>query len=224
MIDQRPSLRARAPWGAAMAFPISAMMLLAACSNGKEANEANFRKALAPLVSNKFCRPINVARVSLTEYDGSLPPTFPIIVQVTPTLYGDDKSERAMLAGAVQQGLLDRKESTVPAREAMRKDPLQPTAVITYQPTDKGKAFFRELESSKGNYLAACMGTGHIDKIVRWTDPADALGQTVSQVTYTYSATDLPSIVPANIREQAAKPIEAKAMLVRTSDGWHVAD
>lgn len=141
MIDQRPSLRARAPWGAAMAFPISAMMLLAACSNGKEANEANFRKALAPLVSNKFCRPINVARVSLTEYDGSLPPTFPIIVQVTPTLYGDDKSERAMLAGAVQQGLLDRKESTVPAREAMRKDPLQPTAVITYQPTDKGKAF-----------------------------------------------------------------------------------
>lgn len=80
-----------------------------------------------------------------------------------------------------------------------------------------------DLKVQNGNmrpFAHLCLGDGKVDEIVRWTEPADMFGQKLTQVTYRYSATNLPATLPADDRRQLETPQEAKATLVQTSDGW----
>jgi len=213
----------RPPVPKATAVSIIAMAFaLGACSNGKAANEDNFRRVLEPVVADKFCRYIDVERLRLTQSTDL--PAWPIVIPAEPMRYGDDGKFRAMLGGAASEGMLTATRKTAPATQPLSAGPLEPTAVISYAPTDKGKSVFRTIERKGDAIPVMCMGTGKIDKIVRWTEPADAFGQIMTQVTYTYSATDLPVGVPDAIKQQAKDPVEAKSTLVRIDGGWQVAN
>ncbi|GAA3262603.1 hypothetical protein GCM10020258_27090 [Sphingomonas yabuuchiae] len=56
--------------------------------------------------------------------------------------------------------------------------------------------------------------------MVRWTDPADASGRTVSQVTFTYRGVEPLPGLPENVHSKITRPEERTVTLVRTNDGW----
>lgn len=200
-----------------------------ACSNPQAPTDANFRKALDPLVRDRFCRPIQVQTMVATPGDEADASLYPIVV---PAVANDftapmgDREGRALLDQAVAQGLVSRTGSTRPARIRNSTAALKPTALITYMPTAKGSPYFRtkslRMASGPVPLPALCIANGRIDQIVRWTDPADLLGRTITEVTYRFSAADLPAWVPAADRKAAATSLEEKATLVRASDGWQV--
>lgn len=207
----QPDLRRRTML--ALTTPAVLMLALNGCLNGTAANEANFRKALAPLVKDRFCRRIQVARVDT----GSDPQPYPIVIPAKPVPYADDEKTRAVLEQAAAGGALTRKKVTVPDRQGKQVD------AWSYSPTATGAPVFRTVTNDKRSYAAFCMGTGKIDKIVRWTEPADAFERTVTEVTYTYSATDLPDGAPAEAVATVTKPQQTTTMLMLANDGWQVA-
>lgn len=207
-------------------------VLLAGCDRPNAASEANFTRALGPLVADAFCHSLPMHLMATKVYDGETPPALPLMVASNPADNQlsniDDVRGRAMLDAAVAQGLLTRTTTTAPARPTDQTVPLKPTALTVYTPTSAGQAMFRAVSREAADhrdhlYPAVCLGRGRIDKIVRWTEPADMFGRTMSQVTYHYTAADMPAILPAAIRAKAAAPQEATATLVRTNGGWQPA-
>ena len=100
--------------------------------------------------------------------------------------------------------------------------------LVVYAPTASGTAMFRAVEREIANhhaqlYLGVCVGWGRVDQVVRWTEPADMFGLTVTQVTYRYGAADISAMTPPELRTQFAKLKEATATLMKTSDGWQPA-
>ena len=80
---------------------------------------------------------------------------------------------------------------------------------------------------------AFCYGTAVVDGVVRFTEPADALGQKVTEVTYAYRVTqvarwaedtELRRAYPYLEAELASRgsPREATITFVQASDGWRV--
>lgn len=75
-----------------------------------------------------------------------------------------------------------------------------------------------------------CYGIPVLDEVVRFTEPANAFGMTVTEVTYRYRLTNIPgwAMNPAvaqafflqNQLAAEARPQEAKMDLILTSDGW----
>ena len=113
-------------------------------------------------------------------------------------------------------------------RRRVGEETLTPMALIVFTPTGAGKDVFRPVQREAADhsthaYAAMCVGRGHVDTVVRWTEPAELFGQTVSRVTYRYSAADIPAIVPSEIRAEVSRSKETTATLVRTSDGWQPA-
>lgn len=204
---------------------ILAAMPLAACSDPKAANEANFRKAIEPLVRDRFCRSIDdVDRMQVGNADEVT--AWPLIVPVVPFQSHEPggKAARALLEEAAREGLLDRRTETIVGRRVGYTEQPASREVIVYTPTDKGEVVFRPIErkamSGMRTVPGACAAKAEVTEIVRWTDPADAFGATVSQVTYRYRGTDVGPVVPADQRTGFEEPKEATVTLVRSSDGW----
>lgn len=204
----------------------TASSVLAGCSDPKKASEDNFRSAIEPMVADAFCRPLAVTQYRLTEKPSEDAPAYPVILGAAAPQYvsSSETQMRNMLEAAAKEGLLTRTEKTEPAVSGFSSEPLKPTQLITYQPTEKGKDIFRGVAGKRGGSERpnVCFGRGKVDEVVRWTEPADALGQTMTQVTYTYSGSNFPDDTPKEMVEQASKPKEAKVMLVKMSDGWQV--
>lgn len=205
--------------------------LAAGCSSRTAPTEANFRQVIEPLVKDRFCRPIALTMMSTLPSGSGLDPAFPIIIKAKPDDFAGtgDRNARVALEGAVAQGLLTRRTKTSPARLKDNSGDLSPTALMTYEPTEAGQAIFRAVEAKTyaGTMRAfpnLCLGSGKVDQIVRWTDPADMFGRTITQVTYRYSATDFPKATPPELRGQLTVPKVATVTLMRTNDGWQVAE
>ncbi|WP_174279098.1 hypothetical protein [Sphingomonas bacterium] len=205
---------------------------LAGCSNPKAANEQNFTRALEPLVADRFCHTIDADWMTTSPQQGADGPVLPLMLRADPSArsgIGDrDAAIRTMLDGAAHDGLLTRTTTTVPARSQHYAEALAPTALVVYAPTAAGKAVFRAVERENANhrpqpYPGLCLGRGRVDQVVRWTEPAEMLGRTVTQVTYRYSAADISAIVPPNLRVPMTEPKEATATLTKTSDDWQPA-
>jgi hypothetical protein len=204
---------------------LAASVSMGACSDPKEASEDNFRAIIEPVVKNAFCRQISIPQYRLTEKYTDDAPAFPLIIGATPPQWGGstETEMRSMLEAATKQGLLTRTAKTAPAVYGSSSDALKPAQLITYEPTDKGKDVFRGVggkRTGSPERPSVCFGEGKVDDIVRWTEPADAFGQTMTQVTYTYSGKNFPDSVPKEMIEQASKPKEATIGLIKMSDGW----
>ncbi|WP_174278316.1 hypothetical protein [Sphingomonas bacterium] len=207
----------------------ASLPLLAGCLDRNAANEQNFTRALEPLVADRFCHTIAADWMTTSPQTAADEPLLPLMLRAAPLPRsggGDrDADVRAMLEGAAHDGMLTRTTTTAPARRQHYSEALAPTALVVYAPTDAGKAVFRAVEQENANhrpqlYSGVCLGRGQVDKIVRWTEPADMFGRTITQVTYRYSAADIPAMVPPNMRAPMTEPKEATVTLMKTSDGW----
>lgn len=190
---------------------VAAVLALSACSDTKTPNDVDFRKALEPVMRDIFCRTIPIQRMSLND---NLTQPFPIIVPVAPVEGADpdDARSRTLVEEAARDGLLTRTELNAPAKRADFTLPLTRQALISYTPTDRSKAYFRPVEAKTSSGMRAfpgvCAAKGDIVDVVRWTEPADALGRTVSQVTFTYRGVEPLPGLPENVRSKITQPEE----------------
>jgi hypothetical protein len=106
-----------------------------------------------------------------------------------------------------------------------------------YDLTSAGRAVHRQFPPGRWDpskpVAAFCYGTAVADSIVRFTEPAEGLGQVTTEVTYTYRLAHVaPWAEDAGLRRAypyleeelatSSAPREATLVLVQASDGWRV--
>ena len=183
---------------AASLASVTVIVALAGCTKPNAPTKANFRKAIEPLVHDAFCTPIKAPPISDEEAGTPVDrPAFPLVIrQKAGHGLSDDQSARDALDEAAKAGLLTREAKTMPLPPYPGStDPKVSTAIVAYTPTEKGKDYFRGVASRTyggdiRKFANLCLGDGKLDDIVRWTEPADALGMKFSTVTYQLSVTN----------------------------------
>lgn len=115
-----------------------------------------------------------------------------------------------------------------------RHDGVPRPGYAEYRLTPVGEQAYRTYEESlDGRAGAFCYATPHVEEVVRYSEPADLLGQRVSEVTYTYTLQDvapwaegpaLQEMVPslAQTLSNRDTPTEGTAAVVLQSDGWQM--
>lgn len=186
-----------------LSLVIAASTLQGCGSDPKEANEANFKKAVQEYFDKKYpvC-PIKGdfptdPKSSLMKYN-----------------YGKIK---AIYEEMVKAGLL--------VKQKAGKD-------AVYDLTDEGKKYYKESKSDKEYELGSfCFGSAQVKEILNFTEPSQLLGHTISEVKFTYQVNDLPNWVKSpeiyELRSSLKKlvhseeaPVESRRVLVLTNKGW----
>jgi hypothetical protein len=144
-----------------------------------------------------------------------------------PTLEPDWAAMLERLDALVRLGLLQ----SEPVEGAAWGRPMR------YELTEAGRPAYREFPPGKWDARKPaggfCYGTPVVDSIIRFTEPAESLGEVQTQVTYTYVVRDpaawvrdpgLQRLYPQLARELGpdGPGVEATAILVKASDGWRV--
>lgn len=71
-----------------------------------------------------------------------------------------------------------------------------------------------------------CIGSRRLQEVVRWTEPGERLGTTITKVTYTWRLKDAPDWVEPEMFkgiDGMVEPVEATMAVVKASDGWRPA-
>jgi hypothetical protein len=195
-----------------------AAVLAGGCSSAREPREQTFESAInAHLAQNPKC----IGEAAITFPAGV--PTAPYMLELS----ADYRAKVERLEALVRLGLL--------TRRVEREGTVQQENV--YELTSAGRAVHRQFPPGRWDpskpVAAFCYGTAEVDSIVRFTEPAEGLGQVTTEVTYTYRlAQTAPWAEDAGLRraypyleeELATRstPREATLTLVQASDGWRV--
>lgn len=204
-----------------------ALLMPMACSDAQAPTDANFRKALEPIVKDAFCRTIDVDAMVAAGQDENA--AIPIVVSPKPPgTYGAGE-ERAAIAGLdefARTGLLVRTEADAMAKRRGVSEEPDRHRLVSYAPTPKGEPYFRSLEwrtkTNHGVSPAVCAARAELVEIVRWTDPAELMGRTMTRVTYRYRGIDPIVGAPGDLKVALARPKERTTTLVLNNDGWGI--
>ncbi len=199
-----------------------AALLMSACGNDPNAaNEANFEQALnAHYAQMKQCVRIG----SAPNADG--------IIQEFRTDGSFQHKQPSFYNGLVTLGLLE--------AVSYQKDTKNFSGQVTgkadwvgYKFSDNGKTYLRPAEMDKGALSTGerqlCYGTPEVVEIINFTEPADAMGVTVSNVQYIYRLVDVaPWASDTALTTQfewlperiASDGIEKDDDLIITTNGW----
>lgn len=196
----------------------AAAVLAAGCGSPKETPEKEFASAInAHLATNPKC----IGEAAVTFPAGV--PSAPYMLELS----ADYRAKVQRLETLVRLGLL--------TRRVEREGTLEQENV--YELISAGRAVHRQFPPGRWDpskpVAAFCYGSAVVDSVVRFTEPADALGQKVTEVTYTYRVTqvarwaedaELRRAYPYLEQELATREAarEATIMLVHASDGWRV--
>jgi hypothetical protein len=196
----------------------AAAVLAAGCGSPKETPEKAFESAInAHLATNPKC----IGEPAITFPAGV--PSAPYMLELS----ADYRAKVERLETLVRLGLL--------TRRVEREGTLEQENV--YELTSAGRAVHRQFPPGRWDpskpVAAFCYGTAVVDSIVRFTEPAEGLGQVMTEVTYTYRlARVAPWAEDAGLRRaypyleeelaSRAAPREATLTLVQASDGWRV--
>lgn len=190
--------------------------LMAGCSSAKDANESNFKAAAQDFLNTEY--PNGYFLVNFPyKTDG-------ISFNNTPAIL----HELARL-GLVKETEISRRD--IPSsfgREARVE------IVYEYDITDEGKKFYQAdyTENIRGDDLGGfAFGKATVAKIINFTEPTSFMGYTVSEVTYTYTVSDIPAWAKdaelLNLDKQLKQdvesgktPVQSKAVFVLTDKGW----
>jgi hypothetical protein len=199
---------------------IYATALLSACSGDKDASKSNFAKVIdAKLVTQ--CVPLSFDLNALTSST-----TFPISVSTVQPgpLTSDDSAKEtndrafAQYDALVKVGLLSVVGAQVQPTFGREKVPGK-----VYSLTNEG---MQSLKDPK--YTAFCAGHYKVDEIVNFTEPGNAMGMTISRVTFTYSPVEMPAwandegvkaAFPAFAKRVSAHQ-QGRAVMALQNDGW----
>ena len=195
--------------------------MLAACGSPKDANNSNFEKALDAHFA-KNC--ITVQPMVLSADQNA----YPMTVSLEPKdAFAQARVDQlnAMrtqpLDPLVAAGVLSVSDGTKKVKPLFGNNEITvPTKV--YAVTDAGKKALVSPDSS-----AMCVGHYKVDEVARFTEPNNALGQTISQVSFTVSPVDVPDWAKGDevrkaygLDNKLAQHAKATRTLVLASDGW----
>jgi hypothetical protein len=208
------------------------VIALAGCSNPKEANKSNFEHAVNEWIE-KLPPCLDVPNGTVTapgqKYD-ALPAYVEAVPKTQPFAEESRQRRLAPLDALVDAGLM-KKTPTEIEQQNMFGGAERKVAVIAYDFTNEGTAAFKDDAGSStmgGKRSGLCYGKPHVDEVTNFTQPADMMGMTLSQVSYKYHLADLPAWAK-NAKVKAAFPdlarntaesLDAKAAVVLTNDGW----
>jgi hypothetical protein len=216
-----------------LGFVLAGALVLgtAGCADPKEASKGNFEKAINDWIgTNPPC--LSIPGSSIKAADSDAP--FPRFVDASPVTakYAVESRQRqlAPFDAMVDAGLLRVEETTIKAKSGWGND-VHEVPVRSYDLTEAGKNAL----TTKGEKTAFlepsqqfCYGKPQVDEIVQFTEPGDAMGMKVAQVSYRYHLGDLPQWAK-NQKMRAAFPqlerdskdsIDAKAAVILTNEGW----
>lgn len=139
--------------------------------------------------------------------------------------------EQAPFDALVDAGLLKVEETTISVKVGLWGNDQGEIPVRAYNLSEDGS----KAVTSTGEKTAIsmpshrfCYGVPTVDEITQFTEPADAMGVKVSQVSYRYHLKDLPGWA-TNAKMLAAFPqlardtvesLEARTAVILTNEGW----
>jgi hypothetical protein len=200
---------------------MSIVVALAACGSAKDASNGNFEKALNAHFARE-CIPVQPFVMAENRQ-------YPLVVALQP------KSDIASLQANVDKanatatrpldvlvhaGLLSESDGTVKKRGWLGGEYTAPTK--TYSLTEAGK---KALVSP--DELTMCAGHYKVDEVARFSEPSNALGHTISEVSFTFSPIDVPAWAKDDgvqkaygLNARLAEHSKGTRTLVLASDGW----
>ena len=201
---------------------LAAILAVSACSNPRAASEANFKAAIQDYFTS--------AKQACLDF----PMGFPKDVMEGSYNSGDQARlfDDLVLAGFLR---------SEPVQKQVRKNPFSFTfpgskpEMITiagkrYSITEEGLAAGRPSPDAKG--ASFCYGSYEVRDVTNFTEPAVALGRTISNVSYTFAAVDMADWAsnseilrgkfPRLVRDLKSlqEPINDEAVLILTRNGW----
>lgn len=209
-------------------------IVLSGCSDPKKANDANFRTAInAHLAKTPSCIDLPTSSVQPAG-DNRGYAALPLYYEVPRPGTAQDlfRRQTRQVDALVTVGLMQAKDATIPQRGMFAQDD-RTIKVKAYDLTDKGRqALAKPEDGSQNAFLSAgnrlCYGTPEVVEITQFTEPADAMGMSLSRVAYTYRLKDKaawatnPAMLEAFpvLKRTTGDAVEDKADLVLTNKGW----
>ena len=198
---------------------LAAILAVSACSNPRAASEANFKAAIQDYFAS--------AKQACLDF----PTDFP---QDLMEGHYDFEDRSKLFDELVAVGFL----RSEPVQKQVRKNPL----LFTFpgrkpeMKTISGKRYsITEAGVAAGGPSSGasfCYGSYEVRDVTNFTEPADALGRTISTVRYTFAAVDISDWArnseilrgefPRLVRDLKSleKPINDQAVLILTRNGW----
>ncbi|WP_156382112.1 MULTISPECIES: hypothetical protein [unclassified Aureimonas] len=210
-------------------------IVLSGCSDSKKANEVNFQTAInAHLAKSPSCIDLPTSSVQPAGANRGYMalPLYYEVPQRPGAAQDLFRRQTRQVNALVAVGLMEVKDSTIPQRGMFAEDS-RTIKVKAYDLTDKGRqALAKPGEGSQSTFLSSrnrlCYGTPDVVEITQFTEPADAMGVSLSRVAYTYRLKDKaawatnPTMLEAFpvLKRTTGDKVEDKADLVLTNKGW----
>lgn len=206
--------------------------LVAGCSDPKAASKKNFETAINDWISvNPPCLslPYTGVRAADRAADAGV---FPLYVEAAvsehPVRLANQKKAAAPFEALAAAGLLKGEPAEI-TQTGYFSGPQPKLAVVAYSLTSEGEKAY----SARGNsrMMASpsfCYGEPAVKEIVRFTEPGDMMGMTVSQVEYTYQLKNMPEWAKSKamqaqfpqLARDNAEALEDKDVVVLMNEGW----
>lgn len=211
---------------------VAVAALVAGCSDPKAASKKNFETAINDWISqNPPCLslPYSGVRAADRAADAGV---FPVYVEAAvsdhPVRLENQKKAAVPFEAMAAAGLLKGEPAEI-TQSGFFAGPQPKLAVVAYTLTPEGEKAF----SAKGNSRmmadpSFCYGEPAVKEIVRFTEPGDMMGMTVSQVEYTYQLKNMPEWAKSKPMQAAfpqlardnAETLEDKDAVVLMNEGW----
>lgn len=207
-------------------------VLVAGCADPKAASKKNFETALNDWISkNPPCLALPSGNVRDADR-ASDAGVFPLYVEVAnsehPLRMENQKKAAKPFEVMAEAGLLKGEPAEIePAGYGVSRGK---QAVVAYSLTPEGeKAFSEKGPASRWSSTPSfCYGEPSVKEIVRFTEPGDMMGMTVSQVEYTYQLKNLPEWAKSKPMQEAfpqlardnADTLQDKDVVVLMNEGW----
>lgn len=191
-------------------------IVISGCSNPKDASNANFKQAIQTYLNTEYPK---------CYFYGNYP---------TKSVELDFGDGNAILHALARAGLLSEKEISRKEVSTFGFGTDKKT-IITYEYklTDEGTKYYKPgaVKLVGGRAGGFCAGKATVASIEQFSAPADMGGLRVTNVTYTYTVTDLPSwandkdlwAVNADLKKGASSrtvPLKETDTLILTNKGW----
>lgn len=210
-------------------------LVVAGCSDPKKPSESNFKAAIdAHLAKSPACLDLPTSSVQPAGESRSYT-ALPLYyeVPVRPGAAHDlFKRQTRQVDALVSVGLMEATDATIPQR-GMFADDARTIQVQAYDLTDKGRQALAKPSKGATNAFRSsrnrlCYGTPEVVEIRQFTEPADAMGMSVSRVAYTYRLQDkadwatnhaMVEAFPV-LKRTTGDKVEDKADVILTNKGW----
>ncbi|SPU47809.1 Uncharacterised protein [Brevundimonas diminuta] len=207
--------------------------LVAGCSDPKAASKKNFETAINDWISqNPPCLSLPYTGVSAADRAADVG-VFPLYVEAAvsehPMRLENQKKAAAPFEALAAAGLLKGEPAEI-TQSGFFAGPQPKLAVVAYALTPEGEKAFKP--RGEGGFWSSqpgfCYGEPVVKEIVRFTEPGDMMGMTVSQVEYTWQLKNMPEWARSKpmqaqfpqLARDNAETLEGKVAVVLMNEGW----